>query len=87
MLSSILDEFISEGISSRVVIMKNNSSERKGYRANLAENTDENNLLYAIGSAGINESEILKGSIYTDVKSRQNPYLKLISVIHNLFKN
>lgn len=59
--------------------------EREGYGANLAENNEENDLHHAIGSAGINESGILSGCIYTDVnESRQNPYLKLISAIHNL---
>ncbi len=65
--------------------MEDNSSEREGYGANLAENNEENNLHHAIGSAGINESGILSGCIYTDVnESRQNLYLKLIFAIHNL---
>ena len=79
------NEFIPEGISSRVIVMKNDSSEREGYGANLAENNEENDLHHAIGSAGIHESGILNGCIYIDVnKSKQNPYLKLISTIHNL---
>lgn len=50
------------------------------------ENNDENNLHYAIGAASINKSWILSGWFYTDInKSRQNPYLKLISAIHNIF--
>ncbi len=61
------NEFISGGISSRVIVMKNDSSERKGFEANLAENNEENNLHHVIGSAGINESGILSGCIYTDV--------------------
>ncbi len=85
MLSSMPDEFISKGISSRVVVMEDNSSERKDYKANLVENNEENDLHHAIRSADINGSGILSGCIYTDVnESRQNPYLKLISVIHNL---
>ncbi len=85
MLSGILDEFILESISSRVVIMENDISEREGYEVDLSKNNDENNLHYTIGSAGINESGILSGCIYTDVnESEQNPYLKLISAIHNL---
>ena len=76
------DEYIPKGISSRVVIMENDSSERKGYEADLVENNDKNDLYHAIG---INKSRILSGYIYIDVnKSRQNLYLKLISAIHNL---
>lgn len=87
-LLSISDEFIPEGISSRIVIIADNSFERKGYRANLAKNNEENDLHYAIGSADINESGILNGCIYTDInESRQNLILKLISAIHNLFKD
>ncbi len=47
--------------------MKNDSSEHKGYGANLIENNEENDLHHAIGSADINKSEILSGGIYTDV--------------------
>ena len=61
MLSSMLDEYISEGISLRVVIIENDSSERKDYRADLVENNDKNNLHHVIGAAGINELEILSG--------------------------
>ncbi len=65
------NKFILEGILSRVIIMENNSSERKGYGANLVENNKENNLHYAIRSIGINELGILSGCIYTDInKSR-----------------
>ncbi len=79
------DEFIPESISLSVIVMENDSSERKGYGANFAENNEKNDLYHTIGSAGINESEILSGCIYTNVnKSRQNLYLKLISAIHNL---
>ncbi len=65
--------------------MENDSSEREGYGANLAENNEENDLHHAIGSASINELGILNGCIYTDInESRQNLYLKLISAIFNL---
>ncbi len=81
----MLNEFIPEGILSRVIVMENDSSEHEGYGRNLAENNEKNNLYHAIGSVGINESGIFSGDIYTDVnESRQNPYLKLISAIHNL---
>lgn len=81
----MLDEYISKGISSRIVIMENDSSKHKGYRADLVENKDENNLFSAIGAADINKLGILSSCIYTNVnESRQNLYLKLISAIHNL---
>ena len=63
-LSFILDEYIPEGILLRVVIIENNSSEYKGYGADIVENNDENNLYYAIGAASINESRILSGCTY-----------------------
>lgn len=84
----MLDEFVSKSISSRVVIIEDDCSERKNYGRNLAENNEENNLHSTIGSAGMNESGILSGCIYTDVnKSRQNLYLMLIFVIHNLLND
>lgn len=82
------DEFISKGISLGVIIIENNSSECKGYRANLAKNNEKNDLDYTIGSININELEILSSYIYTDINEfRQNPYLKLIFAIHNLSNN
>lgn len=79
------DEFISWNISSRVVIMEENSSECEGYGANLTKNNKENNLYHAIRSVNINEFGILSGCIYTDVnESRENLYLNLIPFIHNL---
>lgn len=68
--------------------MENNSSERKDYETNLVENNNKNDLYHAIGATGINELGILSGYIYTNInKSKQNPYLKLIFAIHNLFDN
>lgn len=85
MLSFMLNKFILENISSRVIIIKDNCSECKNYKANLAENNEENNLYHASGSKDINESEILCGCIYTDInESRQNLYLKLSFAIYNL---
>ncbi len=66
------DEFVSEGISSRVLVMEDNSSEYKSYGANLAKNNEENNLYHAIGSASINKLGIFVSYIYKNVnKSRQ----------------
>lgn len=71
MLLSILNEFIFEGILSKIVIMENDSSERKGYSANLAKNNEKNNLYHAIRSVNIHKLCILSSYIYTDVnKSR-----------------
>lgn len=87
-LLSIPDEYIPKDISSRVVVLKKNSSERKGYGMYLMENNNENNLHHAIEVASINKLGILSEYIYTNVNnSRQNLYLKLISAMHNLFDN
>lgn len=68
--------------------MKNDSSECKSYRANLAEKNEENNLYHTIGFTSINELRILNSCIYTNInKSKQNLYIKLIFVIHNLSNN
>lgn len=88
MLLSILDEYIPEGILSKIVIMENNNPERKDYKTDLVENNNENNLHYTIRAAGINESRILSGYIYIkNNKSKQNLYLKLIFIIYNLSDN
>lgn len=80
------NEFIFKSISSRVIVIENNSFEYKGYEANLAKTNEENDLHHAIRTAAINELEILSNYIYTDVNEfRQNSYLKLISIIYNLF--
>ncbi len=85
MLSFISNKFILEGISSRVIVIKNNSSKRKGYGANLAKNNEKNNLHHIIETVGINELGILSGCIYIDVnESKENLYLKLIFAIYNL---
>lgn len=71
MLLSISNEFIPESISSRVIIIENNSFECKDYMANLVENNEENNLYHVIEYIGINEFGILSVCIYTNVnKSR-----------------
>ena len=84
----MLVEFIFESILSRVVVLENDSFKCKGYKADLEENNNENDLHYFIQVVSINESGILSGYISIDVnKSRQNPYLKLIFAIHNFFDN
>lgn len=85
MVLLILDEFIFKSILSRVLIMKNDGSEHKDYKANLARKNEDNNLHHIIRSAVIYELEILSGYIIIDVnKSKPNLYLKLISTIYNL---
>ena len=85
MLSSMPDEFIPKGISSRVVIMEEDSFKHEGYGANLVKNNEENDLYHAIGFVGMSELGLLSGYIYTDVnKYRQNLFLKLISAIYKL---
>lgn len=66
------DVFIPASILSRVVVIENDSSKYKGYKANIIENNWQNHLHHAIRSRNINESS-------------QNPYLNLIYAIHNLF--
>ncbi len=84
MLLGMSDEFISERISFRVVIIENDISKCKSYKINLSKNNNENNLHHVIGFVGMNKLGILSGCIYIDInKSRQNPYLKLIFAIYN----
>lgn len=79
------DEFIPEGISSRVVSMNQDPEEREGYAAGLNTSNDENDLHHALGTAGMENTGLSSGCIYTDVnEARQDPYLKLISAINNL---
>lgn len=66
MLLSILDKFILDSISLRVLDIEDDSSQYKSYEANLVTNNDKNNLHYTIEVAGINELGILSGYIYTD---------------------
>lgn len=84
-LSSMPDKYIFKGILLRLIIMEYNNSKCKSYGADLVENNNKNNLYHAIRAASINKLGIMSGCIYIDVnKSRQNPYLKLISAIYNL---
>ncbi len=69
------NEFISKGISSRVIVMENDSSKCKGYEVNIADNNKKNSLHHTIGSIDINKLGILSSYIYMDVnESRQNLY-------------
>lgn len=85
MLESMSDKFILEDISSKVVSINQDSEKHKGYKADLNTNNDENNLHYAFGTAEKKNISLSSSCIYTDVnEARQNPYLKLISIINNL---
>lgn len=88
MLLDMSDEFISKSILSRVVIIKNDISECEGYRIDLSKNHNKNDIYHTIESADINKSGILSDCIYIDInKSRQNLYLRFISVLYNLSNN
>lgn len=63
MLVDMPHRFISKGISSKIVTMDNNTSERKGYYTTLTENNDEYDLYHDIECASNNNSGILSGYI------------------------
>lgn len=77
-------KIILKSILLTVVIIENNSSKWKDFKANLEKNNNKNNLYHTIKAVSINELRILSSYIYTNVKkSRQNLYLKFISPIPN----
>ncbi len=85
MLETMLVEFISEGISSRVVSMNQDFEEHERYAADLNTSNDENDLHHALGTVEMENTGLSSSCIYTDVnEARQSPYLKLISAINNL---
>lgn len=85
MLKSMLDQFILERISSRVVLINQDFEQYKEYVANLNTSNNENDLYYALRTAGIKKASLSCDCIYTNVNEvRQNLYLKLISIINNL---
>lgn len=61
------NEFISKSISSRIIIIENDSFECKSYRINLVENNNKNNLYYTIRFVDINKLEILSSCIYINI--------------------
>lgn len=67
LLLLISNKFIHEDISLRVIIMENNSFERKGYGTNLVKNNKENNLYYIIKFVNNNKLVILNGFIYINI--------------------
>lgn len=77
-------KFIPAGISSRVLQYDDDIQEKEGYAANLETDNFENNLHYAVNSAGISDSSVLSGCLYTDTDDTQE-YLtmKLVSAICN----
>lgn len=83
----MLDECIPKEISSRIVIVNQDSRECERYKVNLNTNSNENNLQPALETAEIENTGLLSGYIYIDVnKARQNLYMKLISAI-TIFKS
>ena len=84
-MQNMSDEFIPKKNLFRVVIINQDIREYKRYGANIDTNNNENNLKYALGLAGIEDSGLLNDYIYSDVnESRQNLYIKLILAINNL---
>lgn len=67
MLKSMPNKFIPKEISSRVVIINQDSGKRKGYGANLNTNNDKKNLQHTLGMAGIEDLGLSNGCISTDI--------------------
>ena len=49
----MLEDFISKGISFRIIIINQDSGKREEYKANLNTNNDENNLQHLLEMAKI----------------------------------
>ncbi len=54
------------GISSRVLQCDEDTQEREGYVADLETENFENDLHHAVNNAGISNSGLLSGCLYTD---------------------
>ncbi len=67
MLETMLDEFILEGISSKVVLINQNSEEYEKYTADLNTNNDKNDLYHLLGIAEMKNTDLINGCIYTNV--------------------
>ncbi len=75
MLETMLDEFILEGISSKVASMNQDFEEYERYAADLNTSNYENNLYHTFESVGIENVGFSSGCIYTYVNEiRQNLY-------------
>lgn len=78
------DEFVPTGIVNRVLRCDPDSEEREGYAANLESDNYENELHSAVNDAGLNDSGLLSGCLYTDADdAREHPTMKLVSAVTN----
>lgn len=85
MLKIILDEFILESISSRIVSINQGSEKCKVYVVDLNNSNDKNDLHHMLRRVRMENIDLSHSCIYIDInKARQNPYLNLISTINNL---
>lgn len=66
-LETISDEFILEKISSRVILMNQDSEKCERYTANLNISNNENDLHYMLETSKIENIDFLNGCIYTDI--------------------
>lgn len=77
-------EFVSAGISDRILQCDEDIQEREGYAADLDTDNFENDLHYAINNVEIGDSGLLSGCLYTDVDDTwEHPTMKLVSAITN----
>ncbi len=78
------DEFIPAGIKSRVLHCDPDSNEREGYATDLNADNHKNELHHAMSDAGLNDSGLLSGCLYTDADdAREHPIMKLVSAVTN----
>ena len=75
------DELIPAGLSNRVLQCDEDQQERE---ADLSTDNYENDLHHAVNDAGIDDSGILSGCLYTDADdAREHPTMKLVSAVTN----
>lgn len=78
------DEFIPTGIADRVLQCESGLAERQGYAVDLETEHFENDLHYAIEDAGLADSGVLSGCLYTDADDvREHLTTKLLFAIQN----
>lgn len=78
------NKFILKEISSRIVIINQDSKKREWYGANHDINNDKKILQHTLGITKIKDSGLLSDCIYINInKVRQNLYIKPILAINN----
>ena len=84
MLENWEDEFVPAGIADRVLQCGSDFAEREGYTMNLESDNYENDLHHAVEDAGLDDSGILSGCLYTDADdTREHPTMKLVAAMTN----